>query len=306
MERQHMAIGNRQPRRKLRMGQKWIPYLFISPFFIAFIIFTLGPTIYSLRLSFSEWYGVGPIKYIGLDNFIEIAKSPYIMKSFRNVLIIAAYNITIPLVLALIVALMMNSKLTKYPVFSRAVLFSPGTLSAVFSVLMFRMILNTRFGLLNNFLSNLGIPPLDWLGSTTLALPSVLIIMTWASLGGGMVFFLAGLQSIPREYYEIASIDGANAWRSFLNVTLPFLRPMIIYLVTTGMIGCFSTFSEPFLLTRGGPLGATYTPAMAVYQYGFVDGRMGFGSAIAYVIALATFIAAFFLFKYVKFFKEGD
>jgi multiple sugar transport system permease protein len=187
---------------------------------------------------------------------------------------------------SLVAALAIHSRLTRAPALFRTVYFLPVVTTLVAVAVIWRYLYHPKYGLLNYGLSALGIAPIDWLGDPHWAMPAVILLAVWRTFGLNMLIFLAGLQSIPEELYEAAQLDGAKAWDRFVHVTLPGLAPVMLFVMITTMLGFFQLFAEPYVMTQGGPLKATTTIVLLMYEQGFRWWRMGMAAAIAFVLFL--------------------
>jgi ABC-type sugar transport system permease subunit len=268
-----------------RHDRKLAPYLFVSPFFILFLIFSVYPVLYSFYLSFFKATGLGSRTFIGLGNYVDLFTDRRFIKSVINTTYYAAGSVFILSPLALLVALAFDSRVTdRLRNLYRVSYFVPVITSAVVISMMFRMIFDEQYGLLNNFLAHLGVPAIPWLRSTRWAMPSVILLGIWIWLGINALYFLAGLQNIPHELKEAAQIDGASSWQVFVHVTVPILKPVILFVVIQAIIGSYNLFAQPYLLTGGGPQDATLTMTMYLYIIGFRQFKLGYASAIAYAL----------------------
>jgi len=291
-------------KRKKRRGNK-IPYLFISPFFILFAIFMLSPTLYSFYLSFHEWNGVGPKTYVGLSNYAKLfSGGGLFLKSMTNCTIIFFEYVPIMTLGALIFASLLNSRYIRFQGVFRTFIFLPYVTAIIAITYSFQYLLDTNYGMINLFLSWFGIERIAWLNSPTLARICLSSLITWRWLGYNMVLFLAGLQFIPPELYEAAKIDGATPIQSFLHITIPLVKPIIFFCIFLSTIGTFSLFDEPFILTSigtstgGGPVNATLSPILLLYNMGFRYLRFGTASAVAYLLFVVLFLCGLFEMKF--------
>lgn len=283
-------------RRRAGGGKGMAPYLFLLPFFLIYAIFSIYPVFAALRLSFYDVSGFGGETFAGLANYTRLAQDPRYLEALRNTTLYALASIFVLSPLALLVAVAIRSFVvptTAFKSFYRVVFFLPFITSFVVIALMFSLIFNNDFGLLNNALSGLGLPTVDWLRSERTALVAIILVAIWTYLGINALYFLAGLQNIPEEVMEAAAIDGASRLQTFWRVTLPLLRPVILFVVVQATIFSYQIFEIPFLLTGGGPSDATLTLAIYQYQVGFRDIDRGYASAIGYSMAvIAVAVAA--------------
>jgi lactose/L-arabinose transport system permease protein len=288
-----------------KLRQKWAeiyrarwPYLFISPFYILFLIFGVYPVLFSLYLSFTEWKGLGPIKFVGLKNFELLLRDKVFLQSMTNGVILFFLYVPIMTFLALVLAVILNSKRVRGFRFFRTVIFIPYIMNIVAAGFTFRLMLNEKYGLVNALLGAFNIPPVPWLESVWGGRVSLALLVIWAWLGYNMVIMLAGLQTIPGELTEAALIDGANPTQAFFYVTIPLMRPVILFSVVLSTMGSFNLFSEIYNLTGGGPVNATLTPVIVIFNQAFGNFRLGYASAMAYVYFLILFILTLLQFRY--------
>lgn len=237
---------------------KTAPYLFVLPAFGLFVTFTVYPIIASFLLSFQTNSG-GEYVFTGLSNYVKLFTDPIFYKALMNTFIILIFQVPIMLLLAVILAVALNSKLLNMKGFYRVSFFTPAVTSLVAASIIFILLLNSDYGLVNYILVSLGFEKINWLTNSFWAKVSLILVTTWRWTGYNMVILLAGLQNIPRELYEAASIDGASTIRKFLYITLPQLKPVLLFCFVLSTIGSFQLFDEPYNLTGGGPNNATLT-----------------------------------------------
>jgi ABC-type sugar transport system permease subunit len=276
---------------------RW-PYLFISPFYILFLIFGVYPVLFSLYLSFTEWKGLGPIKFVGLKNFELLFKDKLFWQSMRNGVILFFMYVPIMTFLALVLAVILNSKRVRGFRFFRTLIFIPYIMNIVAAGFTFQLMLNQKYGLVNALLGVFHIPPVPWLESIWGGRISLCMLVIWAWLGYNMVIMLAGLQTIPSELTEAALIDGASPTQAFFYVTIPLMRPVILFSVVLSTMGSFNLFSEIYNLTRGGPVNATITPVIEIFNQAFGNFRLGYASAMAYLYFIILFVLTLVQFRY--------
>lgn len=289
--------------RKLR--QKWReiwkmrwPYLFISPFYILFLIFGVYPVLFSLYLSLTEWKGLGPIKFVGVKNFELLFQDKLFWQSMANGVILFFMYVPIMTFLALVLAVILNSRRVRGFRFFRTLIFIPYIMNIVAAGFTFRLMLNEKYGLVNVLLGMFHIPPVPWLESVWGGRISLCLLVIWAWLGYNMVIMLAGLQTIPSELTEAALIDGASPTEAFFYVTIPLMRPVILFSVVLSTMGSFNLFSEIYNLTNGGPVNATVTPVILIFRQAFSNFRLGYASAMAYLYFIILFVLTLVQFRY--------
>ncbi len=277
-------------------GTKLItPYLFLAPFFLVYSVFLLYPVIEAFRLSFLKKTGISTGRYIGIENYRDLFSDERYLKALLNTTIYALGSVFILSPLALLLALAVRSFIVpsaNMQSFYRVAFFLPNITSFVVIALMFTLIFDQTYGLLNYFLSSIGMPTYNWLRSESLALPSIIIVAIWTYLGLNSLYFLAGLQTIPEELSEAAVLDGASRWEVFRDVTLPLLRPTILFVVVQAIIFSYQIFEIPFLLTGGGPSDASLTLAIYLYEVGFQEFDQGYAAAVGYSLAIISILLA--------------
>jgi multiple sugar transport system permease protein len=293
-----MRGRRRRPKRRssLRRREALTGYAFISPWLVGFVLFMAGPILASFILSFTRWNIVSSPKWVGLKNYIQIfTADPRFVQSLKATFLYAVRYLPLTLVTALSVGIAMNIRVRGIGIF-RTLFYLPYVVPAVAQVLIWMWIFNPYFGLLNYGLSKLGIPGPNWLGNPFWA-PWAIVIMSLWGVGGTAVVYLAGLQNIPKHLYEAAMVDGANVWQRFRHITLPLLTPTIFFQLVIELIGVFKTFTAPFIATQGGPLGSTYFYMLYIYQKAFVSMRMGYGSALAWILTVIILAITVLVFR---------
>ena len=266
------------------------PYLFISPFFLLYGAFMIVPIGAALYLSCTTWAGFGDPVWVGLDNYKRLLGDDVLFASVKNTLVYVFVSIGIVVPLALLVATALNARGLRGRDMFRLIYFLPVVLSPIVITLVFSLAFDRQFGVINGVLRSVfGVGQIDWLGDPLLAKLVVAFLVIWRWTGYLTIFFLAGLQNIPRELYEAASIDGAGATSQFRNVTLPMLRPVTVFVAVTVMVGSAQIFDEPYLLTRGGPENATISVAMFIYRAAFQYQELGYAAAAGVLMFFAVF-----------------
>ena len=271
-------------------------YLFIMPWIIGFLALRLGPMLTSLVLSFTDYTILSPPKWIGIGNFVKMfTDDPSFWSAMQVTFSYALFSVPIGIFLSLMIALLLNQKVPGTAIW-RTIYYLPSVVSGVAVAMLWAWIFHSQFGLINVGLHAIGIQGPAWLGDPSWALPALIIMSFWG-IGGGMVINLAGLQGIPTELYEAASIDGANSWRRFLNVTLPMLSPVLFFNLIMGVIDAFQYFTNAYVMTNGGPGRATLFYNLFLYQNAFRYYKMGYASALAWVMFLIILLFTLFIFK---------
>ena len=285
--------------------QKW-SYLFIAPAVLLFVIFVVGPLIASLYWSFTEYNGIHAPKWVGIDNYRNIfLNDPRFWKSIRNTIFYTVGVIPPGVVLSLLLAIAVDQQI-KFKNFFRVIYFIPSVTSVIaLSVIWKWLFAGEKYGLINYFLILLGLKPIDWLMSPAWTLPAIMIMSIWAGIGYNMILFLAGLQTIPSTVYEAADIDGANMWDKFWHITLPLLKPTMVFVVIMGFIASFQVFERIYIMTEaefgiGGVLDSALTVVAYLYDMGFRKFQMGYASALGYIVFIVIFAITMINLKFVK------
>ncbi len=293
----------------LERKRNGIAMLFLAPNIVGFAVFTLIPVIAAIALSLFEWNLFHPPKFVGLGNFINllgwhkekagwVANDPEFWKYLGNTLF---FMLAIPVNMAgsMFLAIVLNQKL-RGRTFFRTIFFLPSICAGVAIMLLWKWLYNPEFGLINYLLARIGIDGPRWLEDYYWAKPAIMIMGTWAAVGGtNMILYLAGLQGIPPELYEAADIDGANSWQKFRYITYPALMPTTFFIFITSVIGGFQGgFEAAYVMTGGGPAGATTTVSYYIYNHAFQWFNMGYAAAIAVVLFVIVLIVTLINWKY--------
>ncbi|SES30478.1 carbohydrate ABC transporter permease [Salipaludibacillus aurantiacus] len=294
---QSTAESKKKSKRKF-ITPKTAPYIFIAPAVILFIIFTVYPVVQSLILSFQTSSG-GVSTFAGLDNYRRLFNDPLFYKALGNTFTILIIQVPIMLTIAVLLAVLMNSALLKMRAFFRIAFFMPAITALVAYAIVFMIMLDENYGLVNYALSLVGIDPIAWLNDPFWAKVSLIVAVTWRWTGYNMVIFLAGLQNISNDLYEAASIDGAGKIRQFFSITLPQLKPIFLFTFVLSTIGTLQLFDEPFILTGGGPNNSTLTISLYLYINGFRYFDFNYASAIAYILVIIIALLSWFQMKVV-------
>ncbi|HEY8541790.1 MAG TPA: sugar ABC transporter permease [Pseudothermotoga sp.] len=276
-------------------------WYFLLPGFVGFCIFVFGAVVVSLGLSFLQWDMLTEPKFVGFQNYIRlITQDRTFHLVLKNTVIFVLGTVPTRVLLGLVFALILVRNIPARAFF-RAAIFLPVIIPTVAAAMVFRWIFNADFGLLNDFLYAIGVSNLPrWLSQPKWALTAVIILSVWKDVGFSTVLFMAGLQGIPSSLYEAAWLDGANKWKSFLYITLPLLSPTTFFVIVINIISSFQIFDQAYVLTGGGPGNATNTIVYYIYNNAFQWFRMGYASAVAWLLFGIIFVATFIQFKYQK------
>ena len=275
-------------------------WVMVSPFLIGFVFLTAIPMIASFVISFSEWDMLSNPEWIGFDNYKKLFfEDELALHSLNITILFTIVSIPLNILFGLALAMLLNTSIRGLAIF-RTIYYLPAILSGVAVALMWRWIFSTEFGLLNALLSMIGIEGPAWLTDRIWVLPSFVIMRLW-SVGGGMIIYLAGLQSIPTNLYEAANIDGANWWHKTRFITLPLLSPTIFFQLIVGFIFSMQIFTEAFIMTNGGPADASLFYLLYLYRQAFQYFDMGYASALAWVLFVVILFLTIVMFKTSRF-----
>jgi multiple sugar transport system permease protein len=292
--------------RKSRQGlkQALVGWSFALPFVALFSVFMAGPILVSFATSFTDLrvtdirspFGVN---FVGLDNYADVLGDPKFRKAARNTAVFVLIGVPLTISLGLLAALGLNQGAVKFRRIFRVAYFLPFVTSIVAIAVVWRQVLGADTGLVNGLLDIVGVDGPGWLNDTKFSLPSLIAMATWRNLGVSMIVFLAALQTIPADLYEAARMDGAKRWQSFRYVTLPLLRPTILFISVITSIGYLQFFEEPFVMTEGGPLDSTLSVAFHAFNQ-FSFGNYGYTAAVSYVLFLAIAVWALIQFRLLR------
>ena len=280
-------------------SQAFVAFLFLLVPVLLLTALKIWPVFYNLYLSFTRYELFEPPRFVGMKNYNYVFSNSVTRQSIINTLLFTIEAVPIGTALALTIAKLLDQSI-RGRVFLRTLYYLPVVSSVVVSAMIWRWIYSPQHGLLNYFLDTLGIPPQNWLNDPNLALISLVIVTIWGSIGSNMVIFLAGLQDIPRDVIEAARVDGANPLQNFLFITVPLMRPVILFVVVTFTIGIFRNFGLIFMLTQGGPFNRTNTMVWEVYQNVFGYLRLGRGAAISVVMLVIVLILTLISFRVLR------
>lgn len=280
-----IALMQNQPRTRmsrLKLRRNIVGWLFIMPWFLGFLIFSLGPFLSSLYLSFTSWELIGPANWVGTRNFTTLfTQDLRFTKTLFNSLYYTVFYVPLTMALAFFIAILLNEQV-RGRAFFRTAFYLPSVSSGVGTMLLWVWLLNND-GLVNYFLRMVGIHGPNWLGSTQWAMPSLILMSLWG-VGGTMIIYLAGLQGIPQYLYEAVSIDGGGAWAKLWHVTIPQMTPSIFFTMIIGVIDSLQVFTAAYVMTEGGPADSTLFYLLYLYYQAFRYFRMGYASAMAWML----------------------
>jgi len=287
---------------------KLAPYAFISPFYVLFGFFFLAPSLIALVLSLFRWDGINDPRFVLARNYGRLLSDKVFAQAATNTAIYAIASLLIVLPLALVLAVLLNAKSLRFSNVWRAMYFTPVVTSTVAITLVFQILYNQDTGLLNAPLIYLGLEPIYWLGDRSWIKVAIIILIVWRSTGLLSIYFLAGLQSIPEELYEAASIDGASVLQKFFRITIPMLRPIILFVSIIVLLSSIQIFDEIHILTNGtgGPANASMSVVQYLYERGYTRLRLGFASAVGTVLFATVFILSLLQLQWYGVFRKED
>jgi multiple sugar transport system permease protein len=292
-------------RLKPRQRQAIWAYVFLTPTLILFALIVIYPFLYAFYLSLQEWGVFGDTYFVGLQNYRDMLNDPLFWKSLSNTFKWTVGVVPATIIIALLVALILNSQRVKARGAFRTIYFVPVVTNMVAAAFVWRWLFEPTFGVVNYFLERLGLPGPGWLASTKWALPAMMVVGIWKQIGFAMVIFLAGLQTIPRDIVEAARIDGATGWQVFSRITLPLLNPTVVFVAVMMVINALRVFTIPYVMSAGGftygvpggPLDSTRVFVIHIYDLGFRRFQLGYASANAFALLILIMAATLFQMK---------
>ena len=284
------------------MNSHHAAWWFLTPALLVLGLFFLLPVIGALALSLTDYdlYALANIhnlRFVALQNYWALLHQPLFWSALGNTFYFVLVGVPLSMGASLAAALLLNSPLARIKPFFRTALFAPVVTTVVAVAVIWRYLFNTKYGLVNYGLAEIGIHPMDWLGDPHWAMPTIIAFAVWKNFGYNMIIFLAGLQAIPLDLYEAARIDGASAPRQFWHITLPMLKPTLVMVSILTVAGYFQLFAEPYVMTEGGPLQSTVSVLYLMYEDGFKWWNLGAASAVAFVLFVIIFVVTTLLLK---------
>ncbi len=278
---------------------EWSAYLYVLPFFVPFLLFTVGAIIFGTYVSFTEWRIIGTPEYVGLGNYIRAFNDSFVPKVWVNTFQLALIIVPCTTFLALLFALYVNQRMRGFTL-SRLAFYAPRVVSVTVVGLVWVWMLDTRFGVINQYLGRFGVSVIPWLTNPDWVLWAVSITTVWWDLGFHMVILLAALQEIPSELKDSASIDGASPLQSFWYIIIPLIRPALSLVITLEIISAFRIFSQIFVMTQGGPAGASYSIIFYIYERGFMNTELGYSSALSIMLFLTILVVTLIQLRVIR------
>jgi multiple sugar transport system permease protein len=296
----HMSVGTVQqrhvrPRLSPTTRNLLTMLAFISPWLIGFLWFFIYPTASSLYYSFTDYNILQPAKWIGVKNYTDLMHDKAFWNSLYNTAYYTMISVPLNVTLAFLLGVILNRDMPGRPIL-RTLVYVPVVVPVTATAMIWMWLFNSNWGMLNNMLALVGIQGPPWLGSPVWAKPSLILMQTWL-IGGSILIFLAALQDVPRPLYEAAEVDGAGAWRKLWNITLPMVTPAVLFSLLTGMIGAFQVFASAWIMTNGGPVKSTEFYVLYLYNNGFRFFRMGYASAMAWILFIIVLIVSLLTFR---------
>lgn len=287
------------PQRKRIMTKKTAPYIFLLPMIVLFAVFMVYPIIDSLILSFQDFVD-GEYIFYGVQNYITMFHDPVFWQSLKNTFIYLIIQVPVMVVLSLILGVLVEQAFLKFRTGFRISIFLPAVTALVAYAIVFKLLFNTDFGLVNHALRALGFDGVDWLNTVWGARMAIIIAITWRWTGYNTIIMIAGLKNIPTELYESAEIDGASFWQKLRYITIPMVKSIMLFVSITSTIGTLQLFDESFILTSGGPNNATITIGHYLYNTGFSYYKFGYAAALSYALVVIIGILSILQFKLTK------
>ena len=271
---------------------------------VIFVFFAL-PVIAGLALSLTDFdlYALADLstmRFVGLSNYVRLLQTALFWQALGNTMYFVIVGVPVSIGLSLGAALLLHSQFARWQPFFRTALFAPVVTTVVAVAVIWRYLLHTRYGLINQALAGIGIDPIDWLGNPHWSMPAIILFAAWKNFGYNMIILLAALQAVPRELYEAARVDGAGALRQFSDLTFPMLTPTLVMVGIMTISGYFQLFAEPYVMTQGGPLRSTVSVLYFMYEEGFKWWNLGNASAVAFLLFVVIFSVSWVLMRFDK------
>lgn len=291
--------GGSLVKRRHIVTKKTAPYIFLFPMIVLFAVFMIYPIIHSLLLSFQD-FSEGVYTFCGVQNYVTLLQDPIFWKSLKNTFIYLIVQVPVMVVLSLLFGVLVEQAFLKCRAGFRIGIFLPAVTALVAYAIVFKLLFNTDFGLVNHMLQALGFSGVDWLNTVWGARMAIIIAITWRWTGYNTIIVIAGLKNIPTELYESADIDGASFWQKFRYITVPMVKSILLFVSITSTIGTLQLFDESFILTGGGPNNATITIGHYLYDTGFTYYKFGYAAALSYALVVIIGILSIIQFKVTK------
>jgi len=278
-------------------------WILAGPALAVIAVFFVLPVAAGLALSLTDFdlyalADLSTLRFVGLRNYARLLQTPLFWQAFVNTLYFVVVGVPVSVGLSLLAALLLYSRFARWSAFFRTALFAPVVTTVVAVAVIWRYLLHTRYGLINQALSGVGLEPIDWLGDPHWSMPAIILFAAWKNFGYNMIILLAALQSVPREVYESARVDGAGPLRQFTDMTVPLLLPTLVMVGIMTVSGYFQLFAEPYVMTQGGPLRSTVSVLYFMYEEGFRWWNLGNASAVAFLLFIVIFAVSWLLMRF--------
>ena len=285
------------------MNRRQVGWVFAGPALLVIAVFFALPVAAGLALSLTDFdlyalADLSTLRFVGLANYLHLLQTPLFWQALLNTFYFVAVGVPVSIGLSLGAALLLDSKFARFQSFFRTALFAPVVTTVVAVAVIWRYLLHTRYGLINQALDAIGIAPIDWLGNPHWAMPAIILFAAWKNFGYNMIILLAALQAIPRDLYEAARVDGAGTFARLRHITLPMLTPTLVMVGILTVSGYFQLFAEPYVMTQGGPLRSTVSALYFMYEEGFRWWNLGNASAVAFLLFVVIFAATWVLTRF--------
>jgi multiple sugar transport system permease protein len=285
------------------MKRRQIGWVFAGPALLVIAVFFALPVAAGLALSLTDFdlyalADLSTLRFVGLDNYLHLLHTPLFWQALFNTFYFVAVGVPVSIGLSLGAALLLDSKFARLHSFFRTAMFAPVVTTVVAVAVIWRYLLHTRYGLINQALDAIGISPVDWLGNPHWSMPAIILFAAWKNFGYNMIILLAALQAIPRDLYEAARVDGAGTFARLRHITLPMLTPTLVMVGILTVSGYFQLFAEPYVMTQGGPLRSTVSALYFMYEEGFRWWNLGNASAVAFLLFVVIFAATWVLTRF--------
>lgn len=268
-----------------KLDKGYLPYLMVSPYLLHLLVFSAFPVVFSIVLTFFNWNIISPMEWNGLGNWKHVLSDRLFWKSIFNTLKFLSVHIPLQIIIALALAEVLNQKI-RLRSFFRAAFFMPVVISGVVVTIMWQQLLGYENGIINQLLINVGLGKVGWLTDPDVAMISIALMATWKNVGLYVILFLVGLQTVPKQYYEAADLEGASHWQKFTRITIPMINPTIFMVMVLSTLGGFSLFIEPYIMTGGGPMNSTLSAVLYIYKEAFEYYHMGYSATLGLFFAL--------------------
>jgi len=278
-------------------------WVLAGPALAVLAVFFAVPVVAGLALSLTDFdlyalADLSTLRFVGLQNYARLLQTPLFWQAFGNTLYFVVVGVPVSVGLSLFAALLLHSRFVRWSGFFRTALFAPVVTTVVAVAVIWRYLLHTRYGLINQAFESIGLSPIDWLGDPHWSMPAIILFSAWKNFGYNMIILLAALQSVPREVYESARVDGAGALRQFTDMTVPLLLPTLVMVGIMTVTGYFQLFAEPYVMTQGGPLRSTVSVLYFMYEEGFRWWNLGNASAVAFLLFVVIFAVSWVLLRF--------